>query len=478
MPNFWDKYQGERDKLAGNISDITRFGNYQEALDDLQKLRDDEQQLRRVGDLRRKLKSVDKNVLPRFREEDTPELNPDYFEMLQGTSPENLPPEISNYDNYAKFIEEQKDPNKTVKTFDEYLTTMGVKDAFMQGNPGAYRTGKKQVPLTQEEIDQEYYKQAGLSPEDVQFFNEYKDKNIGTHNKALEQFMLEHGPSLRSSGSMGNTYEEDLKKQLSSMMLEEPAPTKYEIKIDEKSGNIIYFNPQDPNDRQVVKYANPEKKPEKNTISKYQQMTLEEAMNLPEGEIEDAIFYFSEDVRNALKSQFPVLQNIEDKAFKTGIYQSKTGSSRRYRGGSSKSIDFGKWNPEKFKELTPDELAKFTAGELKALGNYSNYLSSDVQSALDSLLDGGTYQSPGSDNNDGAIDEVGDVMNEYTKDANDEQKEAVNNVNKWFEATMKAWGRNDLTADQWREEALQEPWSDIEFGIVQDLFMRKFGEQL
>src|SRR3990167_882873 len=352
MASWWEEnISGKLSDLAGGVSDITRFGNYQEALEDLEKLRDKEQKLKRVADLSKRLNSFDRSKIPQTREEEVDELNLDYFDML---SPEEMPKELTDYENYVKYAQgEGKEP----ASFDEYLGTLGKRESFMLERPTAYKKGKKQVPLTKEEQEEAWFTQAGLSPGDVSFFKEYEKESIGDYNKSLDEYYLEHGPRLRSMGSMGNTYEEDLKNRLSGMQLQEPEATKYSVTVDEKSGNLIYYNPLNPNDYRVVKYGEGVKKPEKNTIMKYANMSLDEAMSLPVPEMENAIFYFSDAVRAGLKKQFPKLQNIEDRAFNEGIYTKKTSSSSRRRSsGSSKGTDFSKWTTDKFADIDADDL--------------------------------------------------------------------------------------------------------------------------
>lgn len=465
MPNFWDKYDKDINELAGNISNITRFDNYQEAYDDLQKYKDEEDQFNRVGELRRKLKSVDRSQIPQYRDEDTPQLNSDYFEMLP---PDKLPPELDDYEKYAKFIEEQKDPNKQVKSFDDYLSTLGIKDAFMQTYPGAYKVGKKQVPLTEEEQEEAMFKQAGLSPEDAAFFKEYENKSVKPHNKALDQFMLQYGPQLRSMGSMGNTYEDELKKQVEGLKLDETAPVKYDVSVDEKSGNIVYTNPLDPNDRQIVKYANVEKPP----TTKEWDIFEDENGKPYYGERVFKNGKWSVEYRDELnKKEVDDYSVYKQKRDKEGIYAPKVGSTgRRHSSGRQDKIT----DSEARDIIAYESADENQKAEYRRIAELTN--NKQMLAEFDKIDNGGSTNNSG--NNDYSVDLDG--ADEYEKQlydgANEDQKAALQGVEKWFAGTIKAWGRADLTPDEWRNEIGQEAWNDLEFEIVKELFRKKFGE--
>jgi hypothetical protein len=421
--DFWSKYAGPINELQGNVSDITRYDNYEKAVNELKQYKQQFDDLNRVGTLRQKLAQTTGAELPEFREEDISVPNVDYFDMLPE---EQIPQELRDYTDYMDRYTDPKTKEYTKEvTFDDYLTTLGKKEEFLKNYPNAFKTGKKQVPMTKEELEQARYKMAGFTDEDTEFFtqNAGKEGEVADFNKILENLALKYGPMLRSSGSMGNQYEEQFGKELQSMLLQEPEKTKFETYVDKESGEVVYFDPYNPLNVHSVKYANKEKPP----TTKNWKVFEDSEGNPYHGEwVYQNGEWVIEKKAELNKKEMEDYSSYKDKRDKTGVY---TPTGRRGYTGSSKNTDFSKWTPEKLKSLSKEDLLKFTAGELKGISDYRSYLDEEVSDELADLIANAPSEL------DELITEtsVGSGIDEETyKNLGDDQKFMVDELGKFY----------------------------------------------
>lgn len=477
QPDFSQLYGGQIKELEGNLSDITRYDNYSDAMKDLEPFTAYHDNLNKINTIKTKLNNIDLTKIPQQKDEQTPVINQDYFEML----PEDQwPDEIKNWHKYTEDLKDDKgNYKKQPATFDEYLQTLGIRDKFAKAHPNAYKTVSTKRDLTDDELKAEYYHAAGLSPEDAQFYEQYGDKiSKKDEDEKLQTLITNYLPLLQSSGSMGDSYAKSFQQQVINKSVDEPALTKYEVKVDEKNGDIIYVDPQNPGKYKVIKYADV-KKPDEDGKQDWDYNYDEQGNPYWGVWKKDANGQYKfERVADFTNGDKEKLAN--DKA---AFDKKMAGPQHVGRHSAGRKItvkeQFSKMTPDELKAITPDNLKGKDLDYLKNLKDNRSMLSEETGAALDDLLSGKGSTSitkHGPDNwanregsNQMSLDRE-NKKQEIRNDGTDEETQSMNNIDDAIGQIIKAWGRDDLTSEEWSKQLSEFNFTAFEKELLKELY--------
>lgn len=408
MPDIFDLYAPQVQKLIGNIDDVVSINDFDKAMEKLNKLKQFKSDVDRFNKLKNKFFAVDKSKIPTTRDIDEEGINPDYFDILPD---EMIPQQLKEYKMYQDRL--KGEDGKLIKepvSFNDYLKQVpGFYDDLKVKHPGAFTVNKKQVPLTDEEMQAEYNKLTGLSDEDIQFYMANKDVfTPSENNRYLEELIRQETPNLVSRGNLGNTLAERFQNEAMMNALNTKQP-EYKYHFD-NNGNMIYFDPTDPTNYNVVKYG--------------------------KGKDENAGLYNKIGFRIIEKDgkyvyQFPTGTGWQDSqleatpeqydAYLTGIqdkglsFEDKKEISNSYKlprigrkkNSGSNNVNFGNYKPGDFKKMTTESLDKLSVGDLNELKKYKKYLPNDVKREFEKRIRTSNYDDEG-DNNDLSKDKNND----------------------------------------------------------------------
>jgi hypothetical protein len=385
--------------LFGSIENVVIRNDYLEALTELSDVEKQNNDYYKYKEVENRINTVD------WTDEDnyTDETKIDY---------ENPNFKGSNaYKEYEKYYQSYHNPPKTEVTADVNTTPVNAKaiggemqsgggtkaeipalqtfEQFMSSNP-AYKDEiqkgyMKKVLKTPEQVKSEYYKRAGLSEEETEFYKSYKPPYVDGYNKKLTNLFAKYIPGLQGD-YVGDKYSKLFAGKLENLMLPQTAQTKYDTQIDEESGQILYINPSDPNDVKVKQYAPPKVKP-----TEFDPYGVEQDEN-------GNYFYYTnvfdpssnsfkqEKLRDLSPQEIKDFETEQAKFEQTGQFAKKKPGGRK---SSRSGVKFSSNNltPEELKALTPDKIAGMNISQLEGLKEKSKYLSAETRKALNKALE-------------------------------------------------------------------------------------------
>lgn len=257
MPTKFAKILGENKDLInglfGSIDNVKVKENYNEVLSSLT----DEE--KRHNDSRRYSKLTQTLNTAKLGDEDlyTTSKKIDY------SKPDFSDPGTIVGDRYSKYMESlrgniqqgqkpsgQGMSSKQVPFMDAMNnTTPATFEDFIKNDPVAQAELQKYMQEIKTENDPEAiktsrYKKAGLSDEDIAFYDEYQPTDAQGHNEGLADILNKNAQALQSTGSYGSDFAKLLADKLQGLQIPEtviPQP-KYNTKYDEKTGKLIYYS--------------------------------------------------------------------------------------------------------------------------------------------------------------------------------------------------------------------------------------------
>ena len=244
MPDFSDIVLGNWNALKNifnNVSDIIVRDNYEDALKQLQPFRQAKQDRDRYYSLSEKINNVDFNKIPTTKQLDTEGIDTNSYAFQN----------LADTEAYKTFYDAYKKKNPTydgktpidIKEFSNYLNEYPEYRNELR-DKGIFKPMKETVKRDDNEILSDIYANAGMTPDDVSFYNSYKtkvDSEITRQNQQLAQFVNTWTPYLISSGELGKTDLDLLTKQAAAYGLQKPEAIKYEYKA--VGNNLVKINP-------------------------------------------------------------------------------------------------------------------------------------------------------------------------------------------------------------------------------------------
>lgn len=365
---------------------------------------------------------------------------------------------------------------------------------------------------TKEELSNHIYNKAGFTPEDVQFYNGYKQPNPTEFNNNLTKVLYDNYAGLISSGSYQDLYAKMLQNKVGLLGIMPKPESDYQIISDEKNGTLIYANKKNPNDRKIVQYRDPklnQKKPELD----YSLVTQEA----------DGKFYYYNDVWNdnafggkggyekqLLRELSPDEVTEYNRKMDIQLKQGEFDPSNNKRGRSSRRSVSGDGMTDKDKTVAKKlhrlgelnsfynkmsgaqkkeykQLQKELIDEFK--GNYDalNKSAEDVYNSSGKKKDlSKIVKEIGSNNGQSELDKIDakgnnkksffgiDYSSDYEK-ADQSQKQALDNVSNWVKGILDGWKRKDpreIPINDWAREINEDKdtFSDLEWELLTTMF--------
>lgn len=490
MPDVFDQYTPQLKELIGNIDDVYTLDDFDKAMEKFGAIKQYKNDVQRFQQLQNKFSSVNPDNIPLDKEIDVETFNPDYINMLPD---EKLPESVKEYVNYQDRLRgEDGNFKQQPLSFDEYVKAIpGYYEDLKTNHPGAFMTTKKKQPLTDEELMQAYNNATGLSPEDIAWYKENQGKFTPQQaNDVLMQMISQTAPTLGSTGKLGNQLAERFTNEGMMQMLNDKK-TEYKTHFD-NNGNMIYFDPTDPTKYKVVQYGKG-KSEFTDDINKVGYRIVEKdgryVYQFPsEGGWVDSKLEATPEQFDAYVTHLKDAGlSYEDKKEINSSF--KTTNPRRRRKTGSNNVNFGNYKPGDFGKMTIESLDKLSVGDLNELKKYKKYLPNDVKREFEKRISSGSLddgtEEPTDDFNDGnrSYQYAGELLpkqdrDELYKGADEDRKQALANVESFFNQVVSDWGRDTLTPEDWQKEIGEQEWTDLEYSIVQTLYKKYTGREL
>lgn len=498
---LFDQYGNDIEQGQGILSDWKAADNYETARKELNDIAQGKAYSKRFSDLSNRINmftmSGDLDKVPMHKTEDRIGINPDHpdFLPLYDRSIEAKNPVVKEYLDY--FDNASKIPDKKPLQFTEYLDHYPQLKELM--TPQHFKNTPVEIPMTDKEFDIASYHAAGFNDDDIDFLKkamQNKDAlSEDDYNNKIKKMVYGAYPYLMSKGSKGDVYAKMLGLQGEDAKIVPQKKDKNEYQFLIKDGKLIR------GDKNTGKYSVDDIDPNADdTDPKDWKVFTDENGDYGEPGSQ----FLGERVKQKDGSYKIVFRDKlnkrelddetarEHKRDRTDEYAptGRNNGTRRRRGPSSKKeTKFNTWKPEDFKKLKTTDLDSYDIGELNKLKDYKKLLPKDVQDALKTKLKGqmSSDDNTGDNTGDNSGTKKGNLKNqkgmgEYERNhlegANENEKTAMNNVNGWIKDTIKQWGRNNLTADEWKKEIYDENWDDTEWEIIKQYYKDKFGTDL
>lgn len=486
LDEIQQRYGTDLNQAIGYGEDIQRFGTFKEANQFLEGVKQKREQVEKFGNIMNKLNYIDWNNVPVQKQVEEVGINEQHPDFINPENSQN--PAIKGWYEYKKKFEETDDQgNKKVQGtplgFMEYLSYYPE----LQGQiPEQYFTkSAKNVDMTPDEYKLAALKSAGLSDEEIAFYEQNKQTidSVDNYNKQVKSYLNGIIPTIKSRfGTMGDIYGQQLESTANDMLIPQSTPIKNQWKIEYKDGKIIKVN-NSTGTYSVTDIEGTKKSDPKNWgvfIDEDGSVTGKKGEPFWGERTQGKDGQYKIEYRDVLnKQERDDWQADNDKRDKTGVYTPKTNTGRRTRTGSKKKFSVSNMDASEMKKIKPSDIGtKYkTIEELEELEKNGEWLTEETRDAIAAYKDQGEVKEIETKNDNMGKDSYAyNIKEDIYKGADDEEKVALQSVQSWFDNTIKAWGRNDLTADQWREEISQEQWTDLEFEIIKDLFKQATGE--
>ena len=382
----------------------------------------------------------------------------------------------------------------SIMSFQDYLNT----DPAMLNDITSKFQVEKKTAKEIDELKKDIYKKANLSEEDINFYSQYKPPFVEEYNKSLYDIVYQNYPKLQSRGSLGNTLAENFSGRLLNKLLKDSEPVKK--KVDFHDGYKWIFD----------EYGNElsREKIEKNEDKKFNLSGDAQIIAIPDENGNLRYGFFEPDPNaNDYGNQgwkftgiVPTQDQI-DEFTETGKYEKKkTGGTGRggRRGSGPKSEDTGQSQFEKDSVAKLKEFARLKSesassgwdkfskdvdqyGLEKESAEAKKYF--ELEKDLQSRFPGMDVHSLANDiyKEDFKKGKNKKTEAQYLEERVAEEEEyntANQNVEDFWKSVTDAWGRSDLTAEQWADEILQEDWSDMERKVLKNKYRSLFGKEI
>lgn len=501
---IFGNYGNQISDLLGNVNDVIVGDNYTKALQELAKFEDQKNQLARFENLNKNFLGLDLNNVPTKKQVQLPGFN---FEN----------PEFLNTDAGKKFMDDQtkvnpdaKNTKYTTKDIENYLSIHSPEAIEnLKLDPRFYGLQQSEMPLNKDEYENEAYRTAGFTDEDIMFYNDYKNKKLDPKgfNKSIDVFVGKKMLDLMSQGSYGDSRAKMLANLGAGMKM---VPPEYATMKD-AFGGVYYYDKDKPWEFNKM-------------IEGPGEEINSQLVRNPYMIEEDGKYYWVN----------PVFQS--NKYGKTGFVEQRSpGTAEQYR----KWLDEQSTNADKIRErnalmprrtssrrgsvsfqapkgidyyrnLTPDAIYKMTSiDEINNLRKNAEYLTKEARDAMANVVKNQVPNSdvtlPGQENYDygegfTGVDpfdadayesQVYSGLEEFKNDlgfvdeelaGNEQYMQATNNVQTWIADTIAQWkGAGDgrlPTPEEWLNEIFQEEWSDVEFAIIEEAYKKLTGQEI
>lgn len=452
------KYQPYIDEVFGNLSDIRAKTNYQEARRELESMQEEKDKVTRFRSLLQKLKTTE------IPENEMYDLSPDAKKysgiMNQHTDKpivQNLVQGMKYYDKEGKEIPDivktgvgnnggalvysraGKDAEGNSILLDD---AEALKQALEQQN---YISGfnnmdeatnfstnyskafdpNERVPLSQDRQQALLFAKAGFTPQDMQLYNQYKDKldSEKSYNQKLLDLLYHRSPDLISEGRLGTELSDNFRELVASHGIQEP---NYKVQFDYDEGAMIVYNEDDPTDFHKIPYKDKKKKdakpPDKPDYDKVEVDGNGNPYFYADVWDEATQSFIQKPLRNLSPKEKEKLDLMNQKDTKTGVYAPKKRGSVSPKGGVAKKINVDNLTKAEVQALTPEKLQSMSLSQLKKMySEFYDVLSPEQRSAIEQTIQGGD----GGTQNQEQYDGTGNIPDEAYLDEDNTMDEGL-----------------------------------------------------
>lgn len=289
------------EQVLGNLDNIVVKGNAQDAFKELGKYEERYKNWLNMRNLHKKINSY------QIQEEDVNSLvknkytyNPGFEESIKSNP---------LYQSYQKMSESTVGPptlegREAGGDYLSYLESINNTDEINRLKGLGYVNEELEAPSL--DAVNEYIARKLLSPEELSMYEKLKGESFDSdiHNYGLRDVVMKNKQRLKSSGSLGDDLSEELVQRAGLLQMPEEKQEEPIIRFDEKNNLMIGYDKQG-NIKFTRKYAEEEKKKEKNKFGSYATMDWESILELEPNEVYSNFGAFSSEMQAKLKSEYP-----------------------------------------------------------------------------------------------------------------------------------------------------------------------------
>jgi len=466
---FITKHGTDLDEALGNVEDNRiRTSTFEEAMKQLDEKQQDKTNTKRYWDIVNRMGSIDYATLPTTKKSSYVDFDPEHpdFQLPDKSSNEA----IKQYNAYLQAFSETNDDGtpkysgKALNMKDYFEKYPSLKEYLDEGH---FKTFEKEEEISTDELRDAAYQSAGLTPDDVAFYDERKNKieTINAYNQKIKRMVAGMYPRLVSKkGKVGDFYAKMFGQTADEMQLNQPEPVKQKVKYEYKDGKLIAIN----ENTGSVKVTDVEKKP-KTKMSDWEIFTDEDGSKtgtvgtpflgerVPQEDGSYKIVY-----RDKLNAQELKEFNRKEETADNRLEKSNKLPGRKRLGSNGpKHRDFGNMTPEEIKKLSVTDINNMDVTELNTLkgDNYKGLLSDEQKNAIKSRL---------KNEEDSPVNERDDKRGELYGD--DRTQIYIKNIDGAIAEIIKSWGRDDLTVEEWTDQLSKYQFSPEEKEILNDVY--------
>jgi len=267
-------------------------------------------------------------------------------------------------------------------------------DDFVKGNAD-YKTELKNLGIisdkktlkSPEEIKKYQYEQAKLTPEEISFFESYKPEDIQQHNYDLSKLAPNY-TKLISKGEKQDEFAKLYLNKVEGLGIEDQPGPQWKTHIDPKSGNLVYYDENQPWNMRVSKYADTQSQTKPYSFGADEQIVeyTDETGATKYGIFRPDPSRADYGLKGWKYTGVDATPDQVDKFLKQGKYQVKgPGKKGGPRGiGGPRAIN--KRTPAELAAMKPEDLATMNLDQLQDLYANQALLSPETAAALALLL--------------------------------------------------------------------------------------------
>ena len=334
------------DNAFKNIEDVIVDDNYNKVLERLQPFREDKQKRDTFLQIQNKLSTTDASLIPQTKDGTAEGLD------TKGYAFANLD-QTNAWKGFAEAYA-KKNPQYDGKSpidvneFKSYLQEYPQHQDELR-TAGILKQMPVKTPKTEEEYLNDYYTKAGLTPEQVKFYNDYKKEMTPatTQNEKLANFVSGYAPYLVSDGKNADSRLKYLGNIAGTLGFTDPKADEYEYK--EVGGNLVKINKRT-NKAEIIKVkADAQLKLNTMNASDMSKLTSDQILqNFSTDEIFAHRFDFAPEILAKLYETYPQWKIQDDEADalgKTGRLSRGSGVKRKGLGSFANTDDLGDGDP-------------------------------------------------------------------------------------------------------------------------------------
>lgn len=309
------KNWGMLNEAFRNIEDVIVEDNYNKVLQKLEPYRQEKQNRDRFLNIYNRLGSVD-----------TSKIDPTKDAELEGIDTKGYAfANLNETQAWKTFTDsyKKKNPNYDgsspidIGEFQSYLKEYPqYNDELKQA--GIIKMLPTKINKTEEEYMNDYYTQAGLTPAEVKWYNDYKQSMIpaATQNEKLSSFLTQYAPYLVSGGDLKDSRLKYLSNMAGTLALTDPKADDYDYR--EVGGQLVKINKRT-NKVEIIPVKNSKTALKDYTANEIRKMTFEQVMStFNSADIGKYLYDFSPEVRDKLFETFPDWKPEENTGGKKG----------------------------------------------------------------------------------------------------------------------------------------------------------------